>query len=153
MVNFDTLPPAVQEALKRPSSRPPPGMVSNLDNPPNGNAGALALAIICIILVATSVSLRLYSRLVIVKRMRIEDCRSLHLSNLLITYLTHCRPWLTRTCPFLQPFPPVTALNLRVAVTLHWNRVGLFRLCQESGLLRTPVGLARTSYHRCCHCA
>lgn len=75
MTNLDSLPPAVQEALKRPSSKPPAGVQSNLDNPPNRNDEALALAIICIILVAVSVSLRLYSRVVIVKRLRIEDCR------------------------------------------------------------------------------
>lgn len=75
MVNFDSLPPAVQELLERPSSSPPKGVQQNLDNPRNYNDEVLPIAIICIILVGTSVFLRIYSRVVFSKRLRIEDCR------------------------------------------------------------------------------
>ncbi|KAF2868356.1 hypothetical protein BDV95DRAFT_621399 [Massariosphaeria phaeospora] len=66
-------PAAVQAFLKGPSSKAPPGVVQNLDNPSNRNGQALAVAIVCIALSAGATIARLYSRLFITKKLRIED--------------------------------------------------------------------------------
>ncbi|KAI1176832.1 hypothetical protein F4777DRAFT_544396 [Nemania sp. FL0916] len=68
------IPPAVlQGILDGPSTVPPDGIIPNFDNPANGNAGAIALAVICYSLASTAGLLRAYSRIFILKKVRLED--------------------------------------------------------------------------------
>ncbi|KAI8626401.1 hypothetical protein F5Y19DRAFT_488236 [Xylariaceae sp. FL1651] len=57
----------------KPALKPPPGVVSNFDNPPNGNLEANFGIAICLFLVFTGASLRAYSRLFCIKQVKIED--------------------------------------------------------------------------------
>ena len=59
----------------RPGRQPPPGVMPNFENPENGNADAIALLVVCVVLAATMGLVRLYSRLVVVKSFKLEDCR------------------------------------------------------------------------------
>jgi len=74
------IPPLTLEQLKfvlaGPASAPPPGVIPNLDNPPNSNKESLALVVVCITLTVLAIAGRAYSRMVIVKRLRVEDCKS-----------------------------------------------------------------------------
>ncbi|TGJ81946.1 hypothetical protein E0Z10_g6816 [Xylaria hypoxylon] len=57
----------------RPGLEPPPGVMSNFDDPRNDNRQANAGIAICLILVITSASLRAYSKIFCVKKVHIED--------------------------------------------------------------------------------
>ncbi|KAI8633017.1 hypothetical protein F5Y19DRAFT_471275 [Xylariaceae sp. FL1651] len=68
------IPPEVlQGILDGPSALPPEGVIANFDNPTNGNAGAIALAVICFSLASTAGSIRAYSRIFVVKKVQVED--------------------------------------------------------------------------------
>lgn len=70
------LPPAVQQAiLDGPSMVPPDGVVPNFVDPPNKNAGALVLGIICVLVLSTMVLCRIYARSLVIKKIHLEDCR------------------------------------------------------------------------------
>ncbi|KAI0969455.1 hypothetical protein F4678DRAFT_438740 [Xylaria arbuscula] len=56
-----------------PALKPPLGVQSNFNNPPNDNRQANAGIVICLIIVFTSVSLRAYSKLFCVKEVHFED--------------------------------------------------------------------------------
>lgn len=80
--NFHLLPAAQQEAiLNGPALAPPPGVIPNLDNPPNSNTLALAVGISCICVSTIAVVLGTYSKLRLMKNLHIEDCK---IPNLLI---------------------------------------------------------------------
>jgi hypothetical protein len=61
----------------KPALKPPPGTVSNFDNPPNGNVEAHFGIAIGIFIVFAGASLRAYSKIVCFRRVRIEDCEFL----------------------------------------------------------------------------
>lgn len=70
-----TLPIAEQEAiLDGPALRPPPGVVSHLDDPPNNNGLAIGVTTACLALGTCFALVRAYSRLFCVKRLFVEDC-------------------------------------------------------------------------------
>lgn len=72
---FPNLPPAEQqEILNSPGMTPPDGVEPNFDHPANRNDLAIAISVICLFLVTFSASVRAYSKLALVKRVRLEDC-------------------------------------------------------------------------------
>jgi hypothetical protein len=84
-----SIPPEIEAYLKGPSCPAPEGVSSNLDNPSNSNGEAFFLAVLCIVLVATTALARAYSRICIVKEHHIEDCMSPLSSSLSLAILTH----------------------------------------------------------------
>jgi hypothetical protein len=58
----------------QPALSPPPGVVPNFDDPPNGNVQAHFGIAISLVLVASSASLRAYSRIFCIKQVKLEDC-------------------------------------------------------------------------------
>jgi hypothetical protein len=77
LYNFPNLSPEAQQAiLDGPGMEPPEGVTPDFSKPENRPAVAIAVASVCITLVTLSVILRAYSRIIIVKKMRLEDCRS-----------------------------------------------------------------------------
>ncbi|GAB1315321.1 hypothetical protein MFIFM68171_05531 [Madurella fahalii] len=72
--NFPNLPPAVQEQIfNGPARAPPPGVVPNFDNPPNRTSEAIAVIVLCLFLSTTAVLGRIYSKVFILKKVRLED--------------------------------------------------------------------------------
>lgn len=70
-----SLPPPNSSAfLDLPALAPPPGVTSNLVNPDNLAAPGLAVLQLCLAILV--VTMRLYTKQFIVRKMMIEDCRS-----------------------------------------------------------------------------
>ncbi|KAI1826995.1 hypothetical protein F4861DRAFT_494697 [Xylaria intraflava] len=70
-----SLPPEEQMAiLDGPALEPPPGVMPDLDHPPNDNAVALAAVTICLIFATISFILRFYSRIFVLRKLLPEDC-------------------------------------------------------------------------------
>lgn len=70
------LPPDQQEAiLNGPALAPPNGLTPNFDHPPNDNPVALAAMTICLIVATIAAVLRIYSRVIVLKRVFLEDCK------------------------------------------------------------------------------
>lgn len=73
---FPNLPAAVQQAIMDgPAMAPPDGVVPNFFDPPNKNAAALALGIICVSVLSMVVLCRIYVRSLVVKTIQLEDCK------------------------------------------------------------------------------
>lgn len=74
-VPFSALSPEQQQDfLNGPSMKAPEGITSNLIDPPNHNGMAIAASVTCVAVVLICVSLRAYSRLVVAKKVMLEDC-------------------------------------------------------------------------------
>jgi hypothetical protein len=74
MENFLSLPPSAREAiLNAPALEAPGDLKSNFDNPPNNDRGAIVLLTVCTSLVVILGVLRLYSRVFVIKSMKVED--------------------------------------------------------------------------------
>ncbi|KAI1779525.1 hypothetical protein F4818DRAFT_399593 [Hypoxylon cercidicola] len=72
--NFYLLPLATQETvLNGPALAPPPGVVPNLDDPPNNNMLALAVGTSCLCVSTIAFALGAYSKLRLMKNIHIED--------------------------------------------------------------------------------
>ncbi|KZZ89738.1 hypothetical protein AAL_07631 [Moelleriella libera RCEF 2490] len=72
--NFPNLPPEVQEQiLNRPALDPPPGLVSNFDNPDNRNAAGYGIAIACFTVASISFIIRVYYRARVLRKWTAED--------------------------------------------------------------------------------
>jgi hypothetical protein len=52
----------------------PPGTVANFINPPDQMKGVVALHTTCLVIVTLAVTLRIYTRKVIIRRLGIDDC-------------------------------------------------------------------------------
>lgn len=77
IANFPHLPPSLQQVvLNFPALQPPEGVEPDFTKPGNRNAVAIAVYVICLTLVTFSAIARIYSRIFIVKQLRLEDCRS-----------------------------------------------------------------------------
>lgn len=75
--NFPNLLPEVQEQiLNRPALDPPPGLVSNFDNPDNRNAAGYGIAIACFTVASISFIIRVYYRARVLRKWTAEDCMS-----------------------------------------------------------------------------
>ncbi|KAI1129109.1 hypothetical protein F5Y10DRAFT_159979 [Nemania abortiva] len=74
ILDFPNLSPAEQEAiLNGPGMVPPEGVTPDFSRPGNRPDVAIAVSVVCLTLVTLVVSIRAYSRLFIVKSMRLED--------------------------------------------------------------------------------
>lgn len=58
-----------------PVSTPPVGIVQNLDDPPNDNKLALGLIATCITISTVFAILRVYSRVICARKVKLEDCK------------------------------------------------------------------------------
>ncbi|KAI1119778.1 hypothetical protein F5Y10DRAFT_259644 [Nemania abortiva] len=68
------LPPAQQEAiLNGPALDPPPGVMPNFDNPPNGNALCIAVIAVLLVLATSAFILAAYVKSFYVKKLYLED--------------------------------------------------------------------------------
>ncbi|KAI0147454.1 hypothetical protein GGR57DRAFT_515707 [Xylariaceae sp. FL1272] len=75
ILQFPHLSPSQQqEILNEPALPPPKGVEVNLDNPKNGISFANAISAVLLILVAFTGVARVYSRIFVVKKLRVEDC-------------------------------------------------------------------------------
>lgn len=75
--DLSTLSPAEQEKILSGPALPPPGNAeSNFDNPPNRSIIPEAVIPICLILVISTLLLRAYSRFVVLKTVRLGDCKT-----------------------------------------------------------------------------
>jgi hypothetical protein len=59
--------------MDMPAMKPPPGVIPVFDNPPNQNAMTLAILSVCLAVSIIAISLRLYSRCVIVGALQLQD--------------------------------------------------------------------------------
>jgi hypothetical protein len=76
--NWDNLPPALQQSiLDGPALLPPSGVKPNFTNPSNGNTSGIMLLVICLFFAITATIGRAYSRLVIQRKLYLEDCELL----------------------------------------------------------------------------
>ena len=74
--DLSQLSPEEQEViLNGPALTPPGDSESNFSNPPNRNILPEAVIPICLILVVSAILLRGYSRLVVLKRVRLDDSK------------------------------------------------------------------------------
>lgn len=64
----------IQIYLHSPASIPPEGTVSNLKSSPKHNTGPLVLLVFCKALAVVLGGARAYSRILVVKNLRFEDC-------------------------------------------------------------------------------
>jgi hypothetical protein len=85
--NWDNLPPALQQSiLDGPALLPPVGVDPNFKNPSIGNTSGIILVVICLFFAITATIGRAYSRLVIQKKLYVEDCELL-LSRFCLPFL------------------------------------------------------------------
>ncbi|KAF2963726.1 hypothetical protein GQX73_g9841 [Xylaria multiplex] len=74
MPTFSSFNQSTQQAiLHGPALQPPPGYVSNFDNPPNGEAGAHAVILLSITLSTAALLIRLYCRWILARQRLIAD--------------------------------------------------------------------------------
>jgi hypothetical protein len=76
IVVFKTLSPEQQEQVLRtfPGRPPPNGIEADFINPPTQNVIGVIVVTICTLLVLVMGSLRLFTRIFIIKKWRLEDC-------------------------------------------------------------------------------
>lgn len=80
--DFPDYPPAVQaQLLNGPAMVPPSGIIPNLVDPRNHNGEAIAVSVMCLSLSAFMGLGRLYSRLIVSRKLQLEDCESDNLSS------------------------------------------------------------------------
>lgn len=73
-VDFTKLTPEQLDAvLAMPAMAPPDGEVSNFINPPNQNGMAIAVMAICTVVVVLCLVIRAYARLVLLKRIQVQE--------------------------------------------------------------------------------
>jgi hypothetical protein len=76
-----------------PGILPPEGVVSNFVNPPTRNDIGLSVITIFLVLVVITGALRLYSRIAVVRTLKLEDCESLLMTeSKFIGARSHCLP-------------------------------------------------------------
>ncbi|KAI0411920.1 hypothetical protein F5X98DRAFT_32434 [Xylaria grammica] len=75
---WDSLSPEQRNAvLSQPALKPPDGVEPNFDNPPNRNGLVLSVTIVLVVLTTTFVLTRLYSKLIVARKIYIEDVLAL----------------------------------------------------------------------------
>ncbi|KAI5925800.1 hypothetical protein F4810DRAFT_699997 [Camillea tinctor] len=73
-MSFSDLSASEQDALLNgPALAPPNGVQPNFENPSNLNAGAFAVVSICLALTTACIALRIWARVLIVKKIEVED--------------------------------------------------------------------------------
>ncbi len=75
LIDYSSLSPEERQALfNGPALAPPPGVISNLENPPNNNAAGNITLALCIFLSTIAVCNRTYANYVLSKP-RLPDCK------------------------------------------------------------------------------
>ncbi|KAK3329250.1 hypothetical protein B0H66DRAFT_17417 [Apodospora peruviana] len=139
MENFTHYPPEVQQKiLNGPALTPPPGVIPNFIDPANRNGQAIAVIAVCLFFAACVIVLRLYSRLVVTKRMLPEDFFITYgaIAWCYIDYLQHpgffVHQWNVRVrdtfhiAKVLLVYPitySVMMALLKTAILLEWKRL------------------------------
>lgn len=76
MADYSSLTPQEIEALMNgPGLAPPAGVIPNFKLSTRQNGSILALYVVCMILAGTAAFLRVYSRVVVSKKVHVEDCK------------------------------------------------------------------------------
>jgi hypothetical protein len=71
---FTDLPPEVQEAiLQEPAMEPPRSIDKYANEPPNRNSLGTSIVTTCLVVTVICFSVRTYSRIMIIRRIRLED--------------------------------------------------------------------------------
>jgi hypothetical protein len=77
-------PEKLAKLMEGPAAKPPPGVVPNFDNPPNSNQKIRILCILASVIGTLFVIMRLYTRLVLLRKIMFEDCTFTSLSHSLV---------------------------------------------------------------------
>lgn len=80
-----------QDILNGPALSPPPGIIPNLDDPPNHNEFALGVTTFLLVVSTIGAFLRAYAQLFCIKKLHIEDCKTLDFSFKSSDQLIACR--------------------------------------------------------------
>ncbi|KAI1348543.1 hypothetical protein F5Y01DRAFT_306736 [Xylaria sp. FL0043] len=143
---FHSLPLKVQEAiLNGPAYIPPPGVVPNLEHPPNRNRLVLIVIIICLTVATIASLLRGYSRICILRNVSREDCEIASTSDIFSVACAACglcfvyhgpgafvHQWNVRVKDLFDylhilhiatNFYDVSIAALKVAILLEWARI------------------------------
>lgn len=101
---MDSVSPDEHEALLQgPAATPPPGLTSNLTDPPNQRAASYFVIIFFGLLATSALVVRLYTRVIILRRVKVAECESTARSY---EYLSNCcrfaHLWMGRTMFFLS---------------------------------------------------
>ncbi|KAI8623621.1 hypothetical protein F5Y19DRAFT_492473 [Xylariaceae sp. FL1651] len=75
------------EILNGPALMPPPGIVSNFDSPPNGDALAYTAVTLCLVVSTIAVSIRVYAKFICARRIKLEDCLVIVAYGLFVGYI------------------------------------------------------------------
>ncbi|KAI0389135.1 hypothetical protein F5Y17DRAFT_450189 [Xylariaceae sp. FL0594] len=138
------LPPDEQQAiLNGPALEPPPGLTSNFSNPPNNNGLALAVTILCLSVSTILLVIRAYTRIFVIRVVRLEDAISLFAFGNYVAYV-YCIVRFMRNVGFFvhqwdlqvktisefryvlligANFYAVNILCIKVAIILEWLHV------------------------------
>jgi hypothetical protein len=138
------LPPALQEeALNWPGIPPPNGTVSQFVNPPNGNTLGRVVAILCLVIATLAVCLRAYARVVILRKVHVEDFLALSGYALFVAFV-YCifsiigasglfvHQWDIRIKDMAEMiwfihlsanFYAISVMTLKAAILLEWTRL------------------------------
>lgn len=64
-----------EQMLDKPALKPPPGVLPNLEDPPSHRALSLVTLILCLIITTSMTFMRLYVKVVNVRKLHLEDCK------------------------------------------------------------------------------
>jgi hypothetical protein len=67
-------PDAIDKIRNSPAGSPPPGIVPNYDNPPNGNRLAVAVIILGLVITTLAALIRFSTRAFYIRKVKLEDC-------------------------------------------------------------------------------
>jgi hypothetical protein len=62
--------------LEMPALAPPPGVVPNFIDPPTNRSAIFAVFITCLVIMTLAVTIRMYTKILMLKKLAIEDCKS-----------------------------------------------------------------------------
>lgn len=66
----------IQALLNGPATKPPVGVMSNLENPPNLDATIIPVLAICLTAATLAVFVRMFTKLFLLRSVAYEDCKS-----------------------------------------------------------------------------
>lgn len=72
----DLTPQQLQALLDGPALPPPPGIIPQLDHPPNLRTTGNAVQIVCLVLATLALCMRLYTKAAIIRQIVLADCKS-----------------------------------------------------------------------------
>ena len=76
-------PEELAKLMEGPAAKPPPGVIPNFDDPPNSNHKITILCILAAVIGTPFVIMRLYTRLVLTRKIMFEDCTFTHCPSVL----------------------------------------------------------------------